>query len=109
MTINFGVLPARSSFTVTRDADFYQVVRTSDGSNFPATATIKIVWLNAADSVLATWTATLDGSTAIFYTDEAVVAALLALSPVQGRLFYEDGAGGPELLLAKGPIRDESP
>lgn len=109
MTINFGALPARASFTLSSDADFYQEVQTTDGSVYLGTAVMQLRWLNASDVVLGTWSATFDESTATFFEDKAVVAALLLLSPVQGRVFYEDGAGGPELLLAQGVIRDVSP
>ena len=109
MTINFGLLPARTSFTLSSDSDFYQAVTTNDGESYPVTATLQLRWLNAADAVVATWSATIVAATATFQTDKALVAALLLLLPVQGRVFYEDGAGGPELLLAQGVIRDISP
>lgn len=109
MTINFGGLPIRATFTMSTDADFYQVVRTSDGSDFPVTTVMVLRWLDAVDTVLSSWTATVSGDIATFHEDKAVVAALLALTPVQGRLLYEDGVGGPELLLAKGNIHDLSP
>jgi hypothetical protein len=109
MTINFGLLPARTSFTLSSDSDFYQAVTTNDGTSYPVTATLQLRWLNAADTVVATWSATIVAATATFFTDKALVAALLLLLPVQGRVFYEDGAGGPELLLAQGVIRDISP
>lgn len=108
MTINMGVKPARMSFTLTDDGDFYSVLRTRDGSNFPVTAVLQIRIYNAADSLLTTWTATVSGANATFNVDKAAVATLLALSPVQGRLFYHDGASGPEIILAKGPVNDES-
>ena len=108
MPINFGVMPVRCSFSLSSDADFFQTVRTADGSNFVGTAVVSIVWENAAGTVVDTWTATLDDDTATFEEDKADVAALLLLLPVQGRVFYEDGAGGPELLMAKGPIINES-
>lgn len=109
MTINFGGLPVRSTFTLSRDADFYQVVKTSDGTNFPVTTNMQLRWLDEADAVISTWTATVLNETATFREDKTVVVALLDLAPVQGRLFYEDGVGGPELLLAKGNIHDLSP
>ena len=108
MTINFGVKPARASWTLTDDADFYSTVQTRDLSNFPATAVISVVFVDAAGGVLATYTATGVGATATFNVDKAVIAALLLTEPAQGRLFYQDGVGGPELLMAKGPINDES-
>lgn len=109
MTANYGVLPVRSSFTLSSDADFYQVVTTVDGVSYPVLATLSLKFLNAADAVVATWTATIVAANATFQKDKALVAALLLLLPVQGRMFYEDGAGGPELLLAQGPVRDISP
>lgn len=109
MTINFGRLPARSSFTLASDADFYQEIQTLDGTVYPGTAVMVLRWLNASDAVIATWAATFAGDTATIHKDKVDVAALLTSSPVQGRLFYEDGAGGPELLLAQGPIHDLSP
>jgi hypothetical protein len=109
VTINFGSLPARASFTVSRDADFYQVVRTDDGTSYPATAVMEIRWLDATDAVIATWSGTRAGANMIFQEDKTDVAAMLDDSPVTGRVFYEDGAGGPELLLAQGPVHDLSP
>lgn len=109
MTINFGALPARASFTLSSDADFYQEVQTTDGTAYPGTAVMTLRWLNASDAVIGTWLATFNASTATFFVDKAVVATLLAAAPVQGRVFYEDGAGGPELLLAQGVVRDVSP
>jgi hypothetical protein len=109
VTINFGSLPVRASFTVSTDADFYQVVRTDDGASYPVTASMQIRWLNAADAVVATWSGTRSGADMIFQQDKTTVVTLMALTPVQGRLFYEDGAGGPELLLAQGQIHDLSP
>lgn len=109
MTINFGALPARASFTLSSDADFYQEVQTTDGTAYPGTAVMQLRWLNGFDVVIGTWSASFAASTATFQVDKAVVAALLAGAPVQGRVFYEDGAGGPELLLAQGVINDVSP
>jgi hypothetical protein len=109
VTINFGVLPVRSSFTLSSDADFFQVVRTADGSNFPASTTMQLKFLSAADAVLATWTAAVVTDTATFHEDKAVVAALLGLLPVASRLYYVGGVGAPELLLAQGLIHDVSP
>ena len=109
MTQNYGVLPVRSSFTLTSDADFYQVVTTVDGLSYPGTATMTLKFLNAADAVLVSWAAVIAGANATFKKDKTDVAALLLLLPVQGRVFYEDGAGGPELLLAQGQVRDVSP
>lgn len=106
---NYGVVPIRASFTLNSDGDFYQVVRTTDGTSWPGTATLTLRWLNAADAVLASWVATLAGADATLRADKTAVAALLLLSPVQGRVLYEDGAGGPELLLAQGSIRNVSP
>ena len=107
--MNFGGLPVRASFTLSNDADFYQQVKTSDGSDFPATSILELRWLNAADEVIVTWSATVDGPIAVFREDKSDVADLLAAKPVQARLFYEDGAGGPELILAQGNIHDLSP
>lgn len=109
MSINFGVIPVRSVFTLSSDADFYQVCRTSDASNFPVATVLNLKFLSSADAVLATWTATIVTSTATFNKTAATVAALLLLLPVQGRLYYNDGAGGPTLLLAQGDLRDVSP
>lgn len=109
MTQNYGVLPVRSSFTLNSDGDFYQVVTTEDGLSYPGTATMTLKFLNAADAVIATWTANISGANATFQKDKVDVAALLVLLPVQGRVFYEDGAGGPELLLAQGQVRNVSP
>ena len=109
MTQNYGVLPMRSSFTLSSDADFYQVVTTVDGLNYPVASTLTLKFLNAADAVLVTWPATIVAANATFKKDKTDVAALLLLLPVQGRVFYEDGAGGPELLLAQGQVRDVSP
>src|SRR5690606_7377288 len=109
MTVNFGGLPVRATFTLSSDADFFQVVKTSDGAHFPETTVMELRWLDDEDLVVATWTAAVDENLATFYEDKSDVAALLALNPVQGRLFYEDGVGGPELLLAKGTIHDLSP
>ena len=108
--INFGTLPVGASFTLSSDADFYQEVTTDSGTNYPVGATMVIKWLSSADAVLATWSATLSGATMTFNVDKTVVAALLVLTPVQGRVIYQDvGNGGPELLIAKGSIRDISP
>ena len=109
MTINFGNLPARASFTLNSDGDFYQQVDTDDGTSYPGTAVMTLTFLSMTDAVLASWTATFSGDTATLRKDKVDVAALLLLLPVQGRLFYEDGAGGPELLLAHGPVRNISP
>jgi hypothetical protein len=109
MTINFGALPARASFTMSSDADFYQEVDTDDGTSYPGSAVMTLQLLDAADAEVDSWTATFSGGTATFQEDKTTVATALASTPVQGRLFYEDGAGGPELLLAQGPIRDISP
>lgn len=109
MTINFGLLPARSSFTLSSDADFYQVVETSDGTNYPVPTVMSLKLYNAADAVVATWSATVSGDTATFLIDKAVVAAALLLFPVSGRVFYHDGTTGPELVLARGNIHDVSP
>ena len=109
MSINFGVTPVRSVFTLSSDADFYQVCRTSDGTNFPVATSLQIKFLSVTDAVLATYTATIVTSTATFKQTAATIAALLLLLPVQGRLYYNDGAGGPALLLAQGDIRDVSP
>lgn len=109
MALNFGVLPVRTSFTLSSDADFYQLLRTSDGSDFPATASVSIKWLDKTKAAVGTWTATISGTSALFREDAADVAVVLALAPIKGRVFYEDGAGGPELLLAEGDVRDISP
>ena len=107
--MNFGGLPVRASFTLSNDSDFYQVVKTSDGTVFPETAVMELRWLNGADEVITTWSATFADDTATFREDKDDVADLLAAKPVQGRVFYEDGEGGPELLLAQGVIHDLSP
>ena len=109
MTINFGNLPARASFTLSSDADFYQQVRTDDGTSYPGTASMTLAFLDASDVVIATWTATLLADTATFQEVKTDVSTVLEDAPVQGRVYYEDGAGGPELLLAQGPVRDISP
>lgn len=110
MTINFGVLPVRCSFTLSSDADFYQGVKTADDSDFPVDTELEIRWLDKDDNVLDTWPATVAGATAQFRESAATVASLLAGdTPVQGRVFYMDGAGGPELLVAQGVVRDISP
>jgi hypothetical protein len=109
LTINFGALPARASFTMSSDADFYQQVDTDDGTSYPGTAVMTLVLLDAADAEVDSWSASFSGDTATFQEDKVTVAAALDDSPVQGRVYYEDGAGGPELLLAQGPIRDISP
>ena len=109
MTINFGVVPERVSFTLSSDADFFQACRTADGSDFPVAAVLEIRWVNRAGTVLDTWAATITDDTAQFNEDKALVAALLDDDPVQGRLFYQDGGSGPELLVAEGTVRDISP
>jgi hypothetical protein len=85
------------------------VVRTDDGLSFPGTATLTLKFLNDVDAVLVSWSAAIAGATATFQKDKTDVAALLLLTPVQGRVFYEDGTGGPELLLAQGAVRNVSP
>lgn len=109
MSINFGVLPVRASFTLSDDADFYQTLTTSDGSSFPASATLTLIFTDEDDDTVATYSATISASTATFQEDKTDVATLLGLVPTQGRLYYDDGDGGPELLLAQGPIHDLSP
>ena len=110
MAVEFGNLPARAAFTLSSDADFYQVVRTSDGTSYPTGSTMVIKLLDAVDAVLTTWSATLLADAATFNVDKLVVAALLLQSPVQGRVFYQDVLNsGPELLIAQGNIRDISP
>src|SRR5690606_21234138 len=66
MTMNFGGLPVRASFTLSNDSDFYQVVKTSDGTVFPETAVMELRWLNGADEVITTWSATFADDTATF-------------------------------------------
>jgi hypothetical protein len=109
VTINFGALPVRASFTVSSDADFYQVVTTDDGTSYPATATMEIRWLDASDVVIDTWSGTRSGANMTFQEDKTVVSAMLDDDPVAARVFYDDGAGGPELLLAQGLVHDLSP
>lgn len=109
MTINFGVNPAQTSFTLSSDADFFQTLRTADSSAFVGTAVITLKFFDAVDTVLTTWTASIVGAVATFETDKADVATLLSAKPKEGRVYYEDGAGGPELLVAKGGVRDISP
>lgn len=109
MSINFGVIPVRCTFTLGSDQRFYQVARTSDSSNFPVSATLVIQWVDATAAVLATWSSTISTSTATWSVAKATVAALLALSPESGRVFYGDGASITDLLLAEGDIVDKSP
>lgn len=109
MSLNFGVIPVRTTFTLSSDARFYQIARTSDGSNFPGSATLSIVWLNAADAVIGTWASTIATNTATWSQTKATVASLLLLLPKQGRVFYSDGASITDLLLAQGDILDKSP
>lgn len=109
MTINFGRRPVRASFTLTSDADFYQEIITSDGTSYPGTASMTLKFLDASDSILATWTATFVTSTATIRAAKASVSTLLGLNPVQGRVFYLDGGGGPELLIAQGIVNNVSP
>src|SRR5690606_824541 len=109
VTINFGVLPVRCSFTLSRDADFYQTVTTSDGENFPNDTTMSIKFYDDEDTVLATWTASITGNMATFHEDKEDVAEVLDDEPVQGRLHYQGGLTAPELVLAQGAIHDVSP
>jgi hypothetical protein len=108
VTINFGLIPVRASFTMSSDADFYQVVSTSDDSNFPVGCTMVIKILDSEDVVLDTWSATISGSTATFEEVKADVATVLDGDPVAARVYYQE-SGGPELLLAQGLIHDVSP
>ena len=107
--INFGVLPVRASFTLSSDADFYQTLTTSDNSSFPASATLTLLFTDEDDETVGTWNATISGSTATFQEDKTDVETVLDAEPTQGRLYYDDGDGGPELLLAQGVIHDLSP
>jgi hypothetical protein len=109
VTINFGRRPVRASFTLTSDADFFQEIITSDGTSYPGTASMTLKFLNAANTVLTSWTATFVTSTATIRQPKATVAALLLQLPVQGRVFYLDGGGGPELLIAQGVVSNVSP
>lgn len=108
--IIFGNLPASTAFNLSSDADFYQQVTTNDGTSYPVSSTMILKWLSSTDAILGTWSATRVTTTMTFNEDKTVVAALLLLAPVQGRVFYQDvAANGPELLIAKGTIRDISP
>lgn len=109
MTINFGTLPVRGTLTLSSDTDFYQQVTTDDSANYPATASMTIKVYSAAGLVLDTWLATIATNLATFNEDKVDVALVLAASPDHGRVFYQDGAGGPELLLARCDIHDVSP
>lgn len=108
--IVFGYLPASTAFNLSSDGDFYQAVATASGASYPVGATMVLKWLNASATIIGTWSATIVTSLATFNEDKTVVAALLALTPIQGRVFYQDvTASGPELLIAKGSVRDISP
>ena len=108
MTLEFGTVPKRASFTLSSDADFYTQVATSDASNLPGTAVFTIKFYNSADAVVGSYVATVATDTATWQVDKADVATLLAATPTQGRIYYEDGAGGPELLLVQGVVNDVS-
>ena len=109
MSINFGVVPVRCTFTLGSDQRFYQVARTSDGTNFPVSATLAIIWVSVAGAVIGTWSATIATNTATWSVAKATVATLLLLNPESGRVFYSDGATITDLLLAEGDILDKSP
>ncbi len=108
MTINFGLIPARASFTMSSDADFYQVVTTQDGSNFSVGSTVTIKIYDEEDTLLDTWNATVSGANATFEEVKADVATVLDGSPTYARVYFQE-TDGPELLVAQGLIHDISP
>jgi hypothetical protein len=97
--LTFGARPHSLAVILERDTDFNQDVLTGDGSDWPADLALQ---LRFSDDDATVWTATLDGPTATFSQDKAVVNALLdaigGAASRRVRLFADDN------LWAKGNV-----
>ncbi|MCF7547616.1 hypothetical protein [Pseudonocardia sp. WMMC193] len=100
-TISLGFDPLPLEVRLAPDSDFVTAIVAEGG--WPPGAQLELqVRLRGANPVV--WAATLDGEAMTWNVPAAQVAAVLAARPTQVRLHYREGADGPTLLWASGPV-----
>ena len=83
-----GFQPLYCTVHLTNGADFYQELRTQDGTDWPAGA---VITLQIGPST--TWAATITGPSAGWDVDKTTVAGLGFKTPLSVRVTYSDNSG----------------
>jgi hypothetical protein len=91
MVVNFVSAPEVLNINLTRDADFIRILEAVSPEVFPVGSTVTLQFRSAANSVLATWSATVTSTEATFNEDKVAVNAVIAQAPATARLIYTDG------------------
>lgn len=91
MTTPVGFKPYKLKVNLsTADGDFDATIRTSDDSDFPAGAVVR---LKFNTDPVTYWDATVSGSTAVWAVDKAEVAALVPGTKLLAHIIYSDDSG----------------
>lgn len=98
--VSLGQKSKRTPIYLSSNSDFLAAGKTSDGSNFPTGAVIKIVF----DDVATTeWLATISGNRFSWNIDKTQVASLIASGVTRGSVLYHDNSG-TDLEWSEGPV-----
>lgn len=82
--LTLGATPATLTLVLSRNADFVASLTRADATPFDDGSVISIVVDGGAPLV-----ATITGPTASWEVDEVAIAAIIAATPKQARLYYE--------------------